>query len=503
MKLISKHGEQQNVTVRADFTGGLNTFAQVDAIAENQLAECVNMDVDAATGRLRTVEGTIDILSDTEIFAVVYDSINSLMLVVDNDKKIRLADFSGNINSDTIGKLSGELYPKYFPFEDGVLIASGDHLQYFNGAELVTINSPNADDVFVRAGRVVIYSNSRIFYSGVGDERDWRFDNNRESSAKFVEVGYKDGANFIGLASLSNNILAIKDNRRCYRLSGEYPEMQISEFANEVECGGRRSYCTIGDEVFVLNRNKAHILQNALYGNVKPEDIAAQVSSEIHRLPKNCQVRYLPPLYQIWCIGRDGYILVYDIRFKAWFKRQLNAAVLDVFSVGDEVYIVKADRVSKLDKGTFKDNGDWLSWKFLAQRVISHHDFLLKRTKISVTMLNSERYNGQIFCGKVVLPLPIPNREMKIYEDDSPIYRNKTKLNGHGRIRGHTLPQPPNDKIFWSEENLQDNRHKIFSNNTFKIQSKNYFRSHYLDIGGHGTGGRFILQSIVMDIAEV
>ena len=315
-------------------------------------AECVNMDVDAATGRLRTVEGTIDILSDTEIFAVIYDSINSLMLVVDANKKIRLADFSGNINFDT-----------------------------------------------------VIYSNSRIF--------------------------------------------------------------------------------------------------NSLYGNVKPEDIAAQVSSEIHRLPKNAQVRYLPPLYQVWCIGRDGYILVYDIRFKAWFKRQLNAAVLDVFSVGDEVYIVKADRVSKLDKGTFKDNGDWLSWKFLAQRMVSHQDFLLKRTKISVTMLNSERYNGQIFCGKVVLPLPIPNREMKIYEDDSPIYRNKTKLNGHGRIRGHTLPQPPNDKIFWSEENLQDNRHKIFSNNTFEIQSKNYFRSHYLDIGGHGTGGRFILQSIIMDIAEV
>ena len=156
--------------------------------------------------------------------------------------------------------------------------------------------------------------------------------------------------------------------------------MQIDEFANEVECAGRRSYCTVGDEVFVLNRNKAHILQNALYGNVKPEDIAA-------------------------------------------------------------------------------------------------------------------------FCGKVVLPLPIPNREMKIYEDDSPIYRNKTKINGRGRIRGHTLPQPPNDKIFWSEENLLDNRHKIFSNNTFEIQSKNYFRSHYLDIGGKGTGSRFILQSIVMDIA--
>ena len=73
MKLISKHGEQQTTVARVDFTGGLNTSAQVDAIAENQLAECVNMDVDAATGKLRTVEGTVDILSNTEIFAVIYD----------------------------------------------------------------------------------------------------------------------------------------------------------------------------------------------------------------------------------------------------------------------------------------------------------------------------------------------------------------------------------------------------------------------------------------------
>ncbi|MBQ7630369.1 MAG: hypothetical protein IJS81_09200 [Selenomonadaceae bacterium] len=503
MKIISKHGEQQTVVARADFTGGLNTAAQVEAIAENQLAECVNMDVDAATGKLRTVEGTVDILSDTEIFAVVYDSINSLMLVVDANKKIRLADFDGNINSETIGKLSGELYPKYCAYEDGVLIASGGHLQYFNGAEIVTLNSPKADDVFTRAGRIIIYSNSKISYSGVGDERNWHLDNNRESSAKIVEVGYKDGGNFIGLASLANNILAIKDNRRCYRLAGEFPEWQVTEFANQVECSGRRSYCNVGDEVFVLGRNEAHIIQNSLYGNVKPEDIAAQIKSEIHRLPQNSQVRYVPPLYQVWCIGKDGYVLVYDIRFKAWFKRQFNAEILDVFNVGDEVYIVKADRVSKLDKGSFKDNDEWLSWKFLAQRMVSHHDYLLKRTKISVTMLNSERYNGQIFCGKVVIPLPIPNRAMKIFEDDSPIYRNKTKLNGHGRIRGHTFPQPPNEKAFWSEEPLIDNRHKIFSNNTFEVQSKNYFRSHYLDIGGHGTGGRFILQSIVMDIAEV
>lgn len=68
-------------------------------------------------------------------------------------------------------------------------------------------------------------------------------------------------------------------------------------------------------------------------------------------------------------------------------------------------------------------------------------------------MLNSEKYNGKIFVGKVVLTLLIPNLSMKVCR----------------------------------------NRHKIFANNTFDLQSKNYFRSHYPNISGKGNGGRFIL----------
>ena len=505
MKLSAKHGDRQTTTVYADFTGGLNTAAQVDAIAENQLAECVNMEVDFSTARLKTVEGTADILSDTEIFAVVCDLINSLMLVVDAEKYIRVADFNGNLNSESIGKLSGELYPKYCAWKNGVLIASGGHLQYFDGNNFLTIDTPPADDVFVRSGRVVIYSGSWIYYSGVGDENDWYFDNNRENSAKFIGVGYKDGGKLIGLEPLSNNILALKDNRYCYRIIGEYPEWQIDKSATQIDCKGRLSYCAAGDEVFVLGNNGACLIQNSYYGNFKPENIAAQVESEIHKLPKNAQVRYLPPLYQVWCIGKDGYVLVYDLRFKAWFKRQFNANVVDVFNVGDDVFIVKNDRVSKLDKGSFKDNGKWLCWKFLAKRMVGHYDYLLKHTKVSVTMLNNERYNGHIFCGKVRLALPTPR--LKTYENDSPVYENVTRKNTRTRM----LPQPPNGLTHWNyntfggdNSKLYDvSQAKIFSNDSYEVHSKNHFRSHFLDIGGQGEGGRFILQSIIMDIADV
>lgn len=503
MKLSSKHGEQQQAIVRADFTGGLNTSMSAEDIAENQLASVLNMEIDHTNGKLRTVTGTRDILTAENIFAAIYDRINGVILVVKSDKKIYLADFEGNISGNSLGSLSGELYPKYFAWEDGVLIASGGKLQYFNGSSLKQINSPQADDVFVRAGRVVVTSGTNLYFSGTGDENYWQADSNVESASKFVEAGYKDGGILIGAVPLSQSIFVLKANKICYRLAEEYPRWSVVEVATQVECSGRRSYCAAGDDVFILGADEAHLIQNGFYGNVKPEDIAALVKSEIHRLPKDAQVRYISPLAQIWCLGRGGLVLIFDVMLKSWFRRQFNAEILDVFTAGDEVYLVKADRISRLDKGTFKDNGAYMNWHFLAQRLVSHHDFLLKRSKVSVTPLNTEYYCGQFNCGRVTLALPIPDTALKIHGNDSPIYRNKTRIMRFGRRNATILPQLPDEKIFWSEQFFPDNRHKIFSPNTFVVESRNIFRSKYLDISGHGQGGGFVIHSIVLDVAEV
>ena len=98
MKLYVKHGEQQTVIAKADFTGGLNTAAQVDCIAENQLADVLNMEVDVATGKLQTVSGTVDVLESENIFAAMYDSINNLILLVKQNKQVCFTDFEGNVS---------------------------------------------------------------------------------------------------------------------------------------------------------------------------------------------------------------------------------------------------------------------------------------------------------------------------------------------------------------------------------------------------------------------
>jgi|GEM_PF-650982 len=519
MKPYAKHGERQTVIAKADFTGGLNTAAQADGIAENQLADVLNMEIDVATGKLQTVSGTVDVLESENIFAAMYDKINEVILLLKTDKQVYFADFEGNI-SESLGKLSGNLYPKFAEWEDGIIIASGGKLQYFNGEELKTLDSspflifdgknvsvinqsPVAEEVFVRAGRVGFTSGSKIYYSAIGDENKWLDDGNVDESAKWIEVGYKDGAKITSVMSLSNDIFVLKDNRKVYRLAGEYPQWQTAETASEVNCRGRLSVCRVGDSVFVLGEDEAYLIENNVYGTMRPENLALQVRSETQKLPRNAAVKFLPSLWQVWIVGNEGNVLVFDLRLKSWWKRKFNSTIIDVFEVGEDVFLVKQNKISKLDRGTFCDDGEPLSWKFLAQRLVSHHEFLLKRSRVTIAPLNAEMFSGNIFVGQVTIPLPIPDKTIRIYGNASPIFDNATQANKEGRNRGYILPQLPDGVIFRNIDMIHENRHKIFANDSFEIISRNVFRSKYLDVGGRGKGGRFILQSIVMDVAEV
>ncbi|MBR0289410.1 MAG: hypothetical protein IJQ82_10555, partial [Selenomonadaceae bacterium] len=108
MRLGVKH-ENQFQIVHADFSGGLNTSASVDGIADNQLARAINLEVDHATGKLKTVAGTIDLLKFENLFAGMYDDINQKLLLVNEDKKIFAFDMEEETLSEELGTLSGDL----------------------------------------------------------------------------------------------------------------------------------------------------------------------------------------------------------------------------------------------------------------------------------------------------------------------------------------------------------------------------------------------------------
>ena len=103
------------------------------------------------------------------IFAAAYDEINRKILLVDEDKRVYAYDLDANTISNALGILNGELYPICANWEDGLLIASNGALQYFNGTQLITLNSPTANSVCVQAGRILITDANNLYLSGVGD----------------------------------------------------------------------------------------------------------------------------------------------------------------------------------------------------------------------------------------------------------------------------------------------------------------------------------------------
>lgn len=603
MQLSTKHANQQ-VVRRYDFSGGLNTSAALENIADNQLSQVVNMEYDDVTGCLRTVAGTVgvyefvgkdegndgkaheyvgtvanktryvytmrgeaeeldfsanlgvgvlleqvvnvampgldDLLADTaappaaptipdaviapddepqpdpsdeepeeeevpKLKAVLYDGINKLFLFVDKDNTL----YAGDLNRcDPIGQLSGELYPVAADWEDGTLIASGGKLQYFNGQGLVTITQApeQCESVYVRAGRIVVsdLATGLIRFSAVGDEEDWTESSGDDSKSKFVEIGYKDGGHVIGMANLSQNMIIIKDNKRVYRLSGEYPDWVIDEVSRNIECTNRLGYCSIVSDMLILGRQEVQALVPSAYSSntyVKPQNVAGNIPEEIAALPQDAKVRYVPPLTQVWVIAGTKRVLVYDVARQAWLVRVFNSRVFDVISVGDNVYLVRGHGLTMLDGSTFYDEGKALSWRFTARRMVSHNDFLLKRLQVSIVPLTSDIYMGYVQAGGVAIPLPIPDIFLKVYHNRSKIYKNKIKIKLSGRNLGKYASS---DRVHSNPESVYGNQTPIFSRKRAIIkESRNVYRNKHLDLFGRGTQGGFLLSNIVMDIVEV
>lgn len=261
MRLASKSDGDRIIT-RGNFTGGLNTSTVPEMIADNQLAECINMDFNRSTGALETCSGTVTIfkapawMSITDLF---YDKINNIFLIVDSANNVyssHLVDMSGDKGMDRVhvGVLSGNRKPMAAMWENGLLLASGGKLQYWNGSSLDTIETGWNDEcnlytwnkvseseldsevtvhdewkfntvydrndvvtvegvlyrcdtphtsiskapdvcngVFIKSGRVWIWHDYTLVCSGVGDERYWSDVTDDDSSSKYINIGYKEG----------------------------------------------------------------------------------------------------------------------------------------------------------------------------------------------------------------------------------------------------------------------------------------------------------------------
>ena len=514
MRPSTKHQNQQPRMLN-DFSGGLNTSVSDEMIAENQMSYLVNMEIDRM-GKLRTVQGTIDLavfadetaLAD-DIKAAAWDDINDILLLFCKDKAVYAMDSEGVVSH--IGTLTGDEEIITVNWEDGLLVASGGHMQYAKYVEtegtetdteigvykLTTVTASPADSrgVYVRSGRVFVFDgDDNLLYSAVGDEENWTQDTNDPSAAIFTQIGYKVGGRIIGLVNLQSYVLIIKDNGKVFRLENEFPDWQIKEVTSNGMCKGKAAYTSVGNNVFILgDKTLQQISPTDDFGNMPINYVGKQVDNEIANLPPKTKMRFNTDLNQVWFVTNSQWVLIFDCNTQTFFQRYFNSDVVDM--VGN--FIVKRDKVSMLSDAEemMQDDGEPLEYRAQFKTEIGYNDILVKKVDLSIQPLVDyyEDAVAKVEIGKIVVPFP-DRKEVALDAE-----RKRTVgVTNEAQEPAYT----PIDDIH-DDMDVFLNRENVLHGMSTHYKKRQVYRDHMMKVMLSGSGFPFVLNFISYDRVEV
>lgn len=497
MRISSEHANQQTVRF-SDFSGGLNTTDAPESIAENELSRSINVEI--YNGQLKTVAGDRAIYksSDISFNNIIYDAIESKMLLTDTSRNVYLLE-DGTLTSK--GKLTGKSEVQYAAWEDGVLIASGGKLQYYHGGTLETI--ANAPDVcrgaFIKQGRVWTFYDDVLKCSAIGDETAWTNDSNDSSSSQWLQVGYKDGGKIVGVCSLSSDILIFKDNHYAYHLAGAFPNWTLSEIGRQIDCKSYHACVALGNSTLVLGRAKMQAVSvTDDYGDMMARDISQKIYQDIISLP-TVRLRYLPSLNQAWLLGGTRSFLFLDANTGGWFTRKYNDYVMDAVEADGSIYFLKHGGLYVLDASLQSDDGNTMLWRFKPKTLVSDNNYLIKRVRIDTTPLRTNYANETLYVGRVRLSITQPESAEWVYENSMAIYNSEL---GVLAVQSKAL-ETNSEELYLSPEELLDSELPLVLQSTYRSETRCVDREKSIHTSAYGSGGVTVFNSIAFDIVEV
>lgn len=502
MRLSTKHPNVQQTVVFSDFTGGLNTADSSELIGANELSRAVNVEI--YKGNLKTVPGTAKVyVNDSDgidFVNLIYDRINNRLILTATNKTVWLYS-EGAMKK--LGTLTGSSSVQYAPWEDGVLIASGGKLQYYNGSTFATLDkSPSVcHGVFIKNGRVWVYFNDELHCSAVGDETNWTNDTNDESSSQWLQVGYKDGGYITGVESLSSDTLIFKSNHYAYHLSGTYPNWTLSEIGRQIECKGYNECVALADSTLTLGKTSLQaITVTDSYGDMKATDASAKVYAEIEKL-SDVKLRYIPSLNQVWFVNPSSkQFLFLDVTHGGFYHREYTSPVQDVCETADgTIYILKAGGLYKSDSTSTVDEGIDMIWNFQAKTLTSNNEFLVKRVRVDTTPYNTNYVNSTFYIEHVKVLGAVPPSAMCIYHDYTTLYHSTRYILN----RKYHPVQTNSDEIYENPEYIYGSETFLKAIEMYRAETRCVDRHRAIRTRGRGYGGSLTIHQISFDIAEV
>ena len=365
-----RNGQLQAVEF-SDFTGGINSSVAPQLLAPNEYLQIKNFEYDK--NRLVTRGGLSEPLStyDKKIKAVFYDDSTNMFLVVLSDGKV----YSDNLVDTPVlaGELTGEFQPHFCRFDGKIFIASGGKLQYFNytGNTLTTVAASRlCDFVFERFGRLVTThsGDDNLYYSAVGDpyETGWTENSNDDSSAKFVEIGYKDDGDIQTVLPISGDIAIFKTNGRIYSLSGEFPNWTVQMIGDHSDTITADGVSNLGSTIAFMTTSGLKSLEAVqVYGNFT---INTEFARKFNKSLVSGTV-YNPRMFNIYrkrqlliqtdtsseATKKKMYCYQYDIGSCVYFEFDLP--ITDMVDTQDDVIIASGKSLYRWSRESETDNG--------------------------------------------------------------------------------------------------------------------------------------------------
>lgn len=284
-KKVGKSQRIQTISL-ADLTGGMNVATSPEFIRDNECTRLENFEFDIEGNKLRTRRGLGSPLYSfsSPITHVYNDYSMNLFYVFLKDKSVYRYEFGKK--PVFVGKLNGDRErPVCCKFGGNLLIASGAKLQKYNFQELTTIEqSPNADIVFARAGRVVVSKMGQdlLIYSAIGDDEDWHENSNDAAARKDVNVGYKDDGDIIGITPLATDLIVYKSNGYIYNVQNEPDEWNIMQVGDDSDFLSYHACTNINkDSVFLSTQGLRSMTTSQSYANFERKDIGEKCNPAI------------------------------------------------------------------------------------------------------------------------------------------------------------------------------------------------------------------------------
>lgn len=415
------------------YSGGINRYSDISAIADNEMVDCVNFDIDL-DGSLKSrppwtllygtsatvTTGSVPPESEQLVLgSFVYQSVQFIIFnSCHTGAYAAWIYFLGGVNDGTIQKIADGTYQAAIRYGDVVYLPPGPEggssslgtgQSYNLGTGLVTAlpNMPRGyasavykDRLWI-SGRRDIVNSSRLFFSDLATFGTFQ-------SSSFFDINAGDGDAVNDLEVYQDNLVIFKDNKS-YILSYDQGPAQavLQPISQTIGVMGRNCVVSYENSIFLLQYNEVYEMTNYTFTRV-----SVKVPFEYdHTTPFEGQTSTVDEWWKfaqsLSLVGDRLYarffnrLYVYHLRLRAWTRYQSDDEAINYIgrairldntntdlNRGYESYVAASALAKPTDAGGFGSSGAWKGYLKLFIMQDRYEDVIEENGQISPTFVD-------------------------------------------------------------------------------------------------------------------